>query len=247
MAPVKDEAVVVRLTEFSETSQIVTLFSAKHGLLRLIAKGARRGTRQRPSAGLDLLELGEVGFLLPHGDAQLGTLTDWVQRDTFEGLRQDLLRLYGALYAIELVVSLTEEADPHPELYTALVRTLRSLADFASLVRAAPELPRFQCDLLQAIGYAPNLETCLDCHRPPARGSPVYFSAGAGGLLCRDCEVHHAEKRRLPPRLLETTPQTGDPRAWFELLDYHLTYVAGHRFKTAAQVAALLAKGDSAA
>jgi DNA repair protein RecO (recombination protein O) len=244
MTPSKDEAVVVRLSEFSETSQIVTLFAAGHGLLRLIAKGARRGTRQRPSAGLDLLERGEVGFLPQHGDAQLGTLTDWVQRETFEGTRRELLRLYGALYAIELVTSLTEEADPHPELYDALVRTLRSLAGTDP---AAPVLPVFQSDLLQAIGYAPNLQTCAACHRPPARGVPLYFSAGAGGLLCRDCEGHHAEKRRLPPRLLETTPQTGDPRAWFELLDYHLTYIAGRRFKTAAQVAALLAKGHSAA
>ncbi len=244
MTPVKDEAVVVRLTEFSETSQIVSLFAAGHGLLRLIAKGARRGTRQRPSAGFDLLERGEVGFLPPHGDAQLGTLTDWVQRETFEGARRELLRLYGALYAIELVASLTEEADPHPELYDALVRTLRSVAGNAP---AAPVLPAFQSDLLQAIGYAPNLQTCVACHRPPPRGSPLYFSAGAGGLLCRDCEGHHAEKRRLPPRLLETTPQTGDPQPWFELLDYHLTYIAGRRFKTAAQVAALLGKGDSAA
>jgi DNA repair protein RecO (recombination protein O) len=244
MTPSKDQAVVVRLTEYSETSQIVTLFAARHGLLRLIAKGARRGTRQRPSVGLDLLELGEVGFLPPHGDAQLGTLTDWVQQETFEGVRRELLRLYGALYAVELVASLTEEADPHPELYDSLVRTLRGLAGTGP---AASVLPAFQSDLLQSIGYAPNLETCIDCHRPPPRGSPLYFSAGAGGVLCRDCEGHHAEKRRLPPRLLETTPQTGDPRAWFELLDYHLTYIAGRRFKTAAQVAALLDQGDSAA
>lgn len=244
MTPLKDEAVVVRLTEFSETSQIVSLFAARHGLLRLIAKGARRSTKKHFAAGLDLLELGEVGFLPPHGDAQLGTLTDWAQRETFGGVRRELLRLYGALYAIELVASLTEEADPHPELYKALLSTLRALAGDGP---AAAVLPAFQSDLLREIGYAPNLEHCMGCHRRPARGGPVYFSAGAGGLVCRDCEANHIEKRRLPPRLLETTPQTGDPRAWFELLDYHLTYLAGRRFKTASQVAALLAKNDSAA
>ena len=116
------------MTEFSETSQIVTLFCAAHGLLRLIAKGARRSTKQRFAAGLDLLELGEVGFVPPRGDAQLGTLTDWAQQETFGAVRRELLRLYGALYAVELVTSLTEEADPHPELYVALVRTLRDLA-----------------------------------------------------------------------------------------------------------------------
>lgn len=239
MGPLKDEAVVVRLTEFSETSQIVSLFSAGHGLLRLIAKGARRSTKKRFAAGLDLLELGEVGFIPPHGDAQLGTLTDWVQRDTFAGLRRELLRLYGALYAVELVAALTEEADPHPELYSALVGTLRGLAGEGP---AAPLIPVFQSDLLRAIGYAPNLDQCMSCGRAIVRGAPVFFSASAGGLLCRDCEGQHIEKWRVSPRLIGTTPQTGDPAAWFELLDYHLTHIAGRRFKTAEQVAGLLTK-----
>ncbi|HPM24149.1 MAG TPA: DNA repair protein RecO [Phycisphaerae bacterium] len=242
MNPLKDEAVVVRLTEFSETSQIVTLFAAQHGLLRLIAKGARRSTKTRFSAGLDLLERGEVGFVPPHGDAQLGTLTDWVQRDTFAGVRRELLRLYGALYAVELVAALTEEADPHPELYAALVATLGALAGEGP---ASACLPAFQSDLLRAIGYAPHLTECVSCHRPIGAARVVFFSAGAGGLLCRDCEAHYVEKWRVPPELVTTTPQTGPPRAWFELLDYHLTHVAGRRFKTAADVAALLAKTPS--
>ena len=243
MTPLKDEAVVVRLTEFSETSQIVTLFGAAHGQLRLIAKGARRSTKKHFAAGLDLLELGDVGFLPAHGDAQLGTLTDWGQRETFSGVRRELIRLYGALYAVELVAALTEEADPHPELFQALVGTLRALAGDEP---AAPCLPAFQSDLLRAIGYAPNLEECVSCHRPAARGGPVYFSGGAGGLLCRDCEGQHVEKWRVPPRLVGTTPRNGAPRYWFELLDYHLTYIAGRRFKTASQVAALLGRPPTA-
>ncbi len=234
-----DEAVVLRLTEFSETSQIVSMFGARHGLLRLIAKGARRSTKKRFAVGLDLLELGEVGFLPAHGDAQLGTLTEWVQRDAFAGLRRDLLRLHGALYAVELVAGLTEEGDPHPDLFRALADTLRNLAGEGP---AAMHLPAFQHDLLRAIGYEPSLRECVGCRRAIARGHPVYFSAGAGGLLCRDCEPQHVEKRRVPPRLIETTPRTGDPSAWFDLLDYHLTHVAGRRFKTAEQVAALLAR-----
>jgi DNA repair protein RecO (recombination protein O) len=234
-----DDAVVLGLTEFSETSQIASLFSARHGRLRLIAKGARRSTRQRFSPGLDLLERGEVSFVPPRGDAQLGTLTEWVQHDAFAGLRRDLLRLTGGLYAVELVAALTEEAAPHPELFEALVRLLGNLASNAP---AAPQIPWFQSELLRAIGYAPSLGECVACHRRVPRGAPAYFSAAAGGLLCRDCEPLHVEKRRIPPSLIETSPATGDSRAWFELLDYHLTHIAGRRFLTAAQLAALLAR-----
>lgn len=239
MSTKTDQAVVLRLTEYSETSQIVTLFTATHGAVRLIAKGARRSTRRHFAAGLDLLELGSVSFVPPRGDAQLGTLTEWVQRDAFAGLRRELLRLHGALYAAELVAGLTEEYDPHLELFNDLVATLRGLAGPDA---AAAWVPRFQGALLKAIGYAPHLACCVACRRPIRSRQVVYFSSTAGGLICRDCEPQHVEKYRVGPELIGTSPATGDPYAWFGLLDYHLTHIAGRRFKTAPQVAAQLAR-----
>jgi DNA repair protein RecO (recombination protein O) len=230
MAIEKDNAVVLRLTEFSETSQIVTLFTERSGQVRLIAKGARRSTSKRFSAGLDQLEQGEVSYIPSHGDAQLGTLTEWVQRETFPGLRRELARLYGGLYAGELAATLTEEYDPHASLFAALTRTLAELAGGADPVRA---LAIYQAELLTAIGYWPNFDSCVECGRVRPRGAAAYFSSTAGGLLCRDCEAHHVEKRRLAAGLADTTPVTGDARTWFELQHYHLTHLAGRPFKTA--------------
>ena len=248
MTPLADQAVVLRLTEYAETSQIATLFSAGHGLLRVIAKGARRSTKTRFSTGLDLLEHGELGFLPARGDAQLAILTDWRQHASFAGLRRGPLRLYGGLYAAELVAALTEEADPHPELFAALLELLRCLDGPAP---AAPAIPGFQAALLQAIGYAPQLAACADCGRPPLPGTPVFFSAAAGGLLCRDCEMHHVEKCHVAPAALAGVGEAGPAglarhaAAWFDLYDYHLTWIAGRRFRTAGQVATLLARDSS--
>ncbi len=240
MDPQIDLAIVLKLTEFSETSQIVTLLGQRHGQIRLIAKGARRSTRKRFAAGLDLLELGEVGFLLPRGDAQLGTLTDWQQRDAFMGLRRAALPLAGALYAIELVAGLTEEHDPHPELFVGLRDTMHSLS--SNEPPAGPIIVQFQMIVLKTIGYAPELGRCIDCGRPPASNQPTWFTAGGGGLLCRDCEPHHQEKRRMPTRPERALDDPAESPRWFDLLDYQLTFVAGRKFKTAARVTALLAR-----
>ena len=187
---------------------------------------------------LDILELGELGYLPARGDAQLATLTDWTQRESFVGLRRELARLYGGLYAAELVAALTLEDDPHPELFDALVRMLHALAGEAP---PAPQVTTFQRALLAAIGYAPDLSQCVDCHRAiAARAGPVFFSAGAGGLLCRDCEGHQVEKWRVPSGVVGTTPATGDARSWFKLMDYHLTHLAGRRFRTAEPLMGLL-------
>lgn len=229
MPLVRDQAVVVRLTDYSETSQIAVVFTADAGLLHLIAKGARRGSKQRFAAGLDLLEWGDVSYAPPRGDASLATLTEWTQRDAFAGLRRDLLRLYCGLYAAEATVTLTEPGDPHPELFAALRDLLAALAGEAS---APPLASQFQHALLRAIGLAPTLDRCVACGCTPA-GGPIYFSATAGGALCRDCEMPYVEKRPMERELLAAQPGSGDAYAWFELLNYHLRHIAGRAFKSA--------------
>jgi len=237
MAIEKDQAIVLRLTDFSETSQIATLFTPAHGLVRLIAKGIRRGTAKRAAVGLDLLEHGDVSYIPTRTAGQLGTLTDWAQRNSFAGLRRELPRLYGGLYAAELVASLTEEEDPHPGLFEALLHTLTELAGDGEPLR---RLAMFQAELLVALGFALNFEQCVVCGRPRGGASATYFSSHSGGVLCRNCAPAQVERRRLPPGLLNTTPATGDARAWFALQNYHLTHLAGRPFKTAAPLARAL-------
>ncbi len=245
MAAVSDQAIVLRLADYSETSQIATFFTAAHGLVRVIAKGAKRSTKSRISPGLDLLERIEATWIPQRGDAQLGTLTEWRQLDAWSALRHDALRLYSGLYAIELVAAVNVESDPHPGLFQALVELLASLA--------AGELPAqrivwFQGELLSAIGLSPNLDVCVECGRPPQPDAAAWFSARAGGLLCRDCEMHHAQKRPLPalaalPRAaagvepLRSPAQATAARvallAWFDLFDEHLSHIAGRAMHTA--------------
>ncbi len=229
MSTINDQAVVVRLTEFSETSQIVTAISAQNGQVRLIAKGIRKGTRKRFAAGVDLLELGDLSYTPPRGDAALAILTGWVQRENHAGLRRTLPRLYGGLYLAEIVVSLTEELDPHAGLFAALTDALAKLCGDEEVRRV---VCGFQRALRVAVGYAPRMSHCVDCGRPPPAGTKSYFSSRAGGLVCRACEMHHTEKRSLPPGIWGNprTPQVAS--AWMALLDYHMAQIAGRPFRT---------------
>src|SRR5687767_3033671 len=122
MALVHDRCVCLRRTAYSETSQILTLFSREHGILRAIAKGAHRRTKAGASkfdGGVDLLDGGDAVFI--HDAAkELSTLTEWNLREGHLGLRNTLRGMYLGLYAGELVSRLFEEHDPHPELFDRL-------------------------------------------------------------------------------------------------------------------------------
>lgn len=242
-----DEAIVLRLSDYSETSQIVTLFSRHTGLVRLIAKGVRRSTRSRAAVGLDLLELGEVEFAPARADAGLGTLAEWRQSDSFLPLRADLPRLLSGLYAAELTAATTQEHDPHPELFEALLTHLFTLSSAAADQPPDPVAAavRFQAALLKSIGYAPQLRECVGCGKKRSRGTPAWFSSEAGGLLCGGCESRHAEKHPIDPQLLDSPRGTTPPLQWFALLDYHLRHIAGRAFESAAALRRALANRES--
>ncbi len=232
-----DQAVVLRLTDYSETSQIITALTRQTGQQRLIGKGLKRSTKKKIAVGLDLLEHGDLAYLPARPGVDLATLTEWVQRDAFAGLRTALPALYAGLYFAELTAALTEPEDPHESLFDALLSALRRLADGpADAATCGPIVVRFQLDLLGAIGLTPQFRNCVGCQRPRVRGAPAWFSAAAGGLLCRDCEARHAEKHAIAPSLVDTRLEQSPPAAWFALFDYHLTHPAGRPFQLSTSV-----------
>lgn len=234
-----DQAIVVRVSDFSETSQVCTLLTREFGLVRLIAKGLRRSTRVRFAVGVDLLERGTVSFVRARG-AGLSTLTEWVQTSASAGVRAALPRLYAGLYAAELVPYVMEEFDPHPAAFDGLAALLDALESDAPL---APAVARYQAALLRAIGLAPNFRSCADCGRPRVASAQGFFSAAAGGWLCTTCAPRHAEKMRLPRSLQAADLASASAEDWFHVLDYHLAHIAGRRAQTSAALTRTLAGG----
>src|SRR3982750_2029479 len=160
MALTRDRCLCLRKVEYSETSQILVLFSREHGLLRAIAKGAHRRTKAGASkfdGGVDLLDLGDAVFSLRLEKAP-ATLTEGSPRDGHLELRQNLRALYLGQYAAELCSLLIEEHDPHSQLFDRLEQTLSELAT----PRQEEGFLAFQLDLFREAGYLPDLSACAN-------------------------------------------------------------------------------------
>ena len=200
MALISDRCICLRKTEYSETSQILTLFSRGHGITRVIAKGAHRRTKAGASkfdGGIDFLDVGDAVF--SHDPArELTPLTEWKLLEGHLQLRQSLRGIYLGLYAAELVGRLIEEHDPHPEIFDRLEQTLPELAT----ARHEQVFLAFQIDLLRESGYLAELFCCVSCGSVLDGRDVVYFSPGRGGIVCRNCEGAVPDRGNVDPRLL---------------------------------------------
>jgi DNA repair protein RecO (recombination protein O) len=203
MPLVNDRCICLRIVEYSETSQIVTLFSREFGIFRAIAKGAHRRTKAGSSkfdGGMDFLELGDAVFT--HDPARdLATLTEWTLKDGHLGLRNNLRGMYLGLYAAELVGRLIEEHDVHAGLFDRLETALTRLGT----VRREQVFLALELDLLRESGYLPEVSICVSCgtsQRGLAPRDKASFSPGRGGVVCRTCEPEIHDCQEIDPRLV---------------------------------------------
>ena len=195
-----DRCICLRKVEYSETSQILTLFARQHGLMRVIAKGAHRVTKAGASkfgGGIDLLDIGEAVFTLDL-EKQLGNLTEWKLVEGHLELRRSLRAMYLGQYAAELVSFLIEEHDPHPDLYDRLEQTITEL----STPRVEEAFLAFELDLLRETGYLAELAACVSCTSTLGERERSYFSANRGGVVCQNCEGVVPDRMQVDARLL---------------------------------------------
>ena len=119
-------ALLLRKTKLTETSLIVTWLTAEHGLVKTVAKGARRP--RSPFAGrLDLFFTCEIA-VARSTRTDLHSLREAAVRDSRERLRSSYGRTRAAAYFVELIELTTEADQPAPEAFDLLRRALDYLA-----------------------------------------------------------------------------------------------------------------------
>lgn len=186
----KEQAICIRLIDWSETSQIVALLTEGHGKLRGLAKGSRRTSPSsvaRYSGGIELLTRGEsVGLIRP--SAEMANITEWDLQQPYRHLRTDLDAQRLGLYGADLINAMLAEHDPHPRCFAALAEYLETLG--AAEQRAAALL-LFQWKILEDCGYRPQLDHDAQSGEPLADRRSHLFDARAGGVIHEQHQVLH--------------------------------------------------------
>lgn len=206
MPTIQDDAVCIRHWDWSETSQTVSLFGRQIGVLRAVAKGAKRADA-RFSGGLEILTRGQAIAIVKPTDG-LATLTAWDLLETFPAVRRSLPAFYGGMYLADLVHHAVRDSDPHPKLFDALVAALRELGGASG--PAGPVL-RFQWSALVETGFKPDLFRDVRTGAGLPDTGPFAFMPGLGGLVAGDGALANAWKVRAGTVSLLRSLETGVP------------------------------------
>ena len=204
----KAEAITIRLTDFSETSQIAWFYTREFGRLSALAKGSKR-ERNNFEGRLDLLCHNQIVFARK-SRTTLHILTECKLLDRFMGLRAGVERLYAGLYAAELVREMTPAEEAQPEVFGLLLATLRSLSDGEDVDLA---LLAAEARLLALTGYAPLLGACAVCGSEALPKSTAAFSSTLGGVLCSACRGRDPKSIGVPRSALAALQRLADGTA----------------------------------
>lgn len=176
----KTSAVVMRGRTYGEADRILTLFTSERGKIDAIAKGARR-TKSHLAGRLEFGNEVQLGM---HRGRNLDVV---VSADILTAHWQYLVqpeRFAAASIVVEIIDAFCEPDLEQPEIYALLTSALGAIGRSEEPLTL---LARFSMRLLDALGLAPPLQTCVHCG-VDLRGA-AWLDAEHGGFGCAGCRV----------------------------------------------------------
>ncbi|MBV8504035.1 MAG: DNA repair protein RecO [Paucibacter sp.] len=176
------EAFVLHHYDWSESSQILDLFTREQGRVPVAAKGSKRPYSQLRAVLLPFQRI-LVHLSKPAKGAEgEGVLTlrsaEWQGGAT----QPPGAALFSGYYLNELLMKLLGRQDPHPELFDLYAETLAELHS-AEEPQAQAALRAFELRLLFILGLLPDLSLATLTQEPVKAGHRYAVSAQAGVIM----------------------------------------------------------------
>ena len=175
----KSEAIVIKRIDLGEADKILTIFTPHFGKLRVVAKGVRKVTSRLAGH----VELFTRNQMLLAKARNLDIITQSETIDGYRPLHEDLTSIAYASYASELLDALMpDELESYP-VYKLLADTLSLISEEEHRDRT---LRWFELQFLGYLGYAPELQHCVQCGGEIA-AVVNGWSPSQGGVVCASC------------------------------------------------------------
>jgi len=178
----KNEAIVLRKTNFRDSSLIVQLYTKEYGRISALLKGAR-SSKSKIGSKVDLINHVEIVFYKKeHKDLQLVTQANLINH--FQIIKSDLERLKYASAVCELVLKLVPEDEPHEKLFRGIVKILKLMNNDKS--DSVLLFTQFFMFFIKEIGYEISFTNCSNCGNLLKDSEKNAFNY-SDGIICESC------------------------------------------------------------
>jgi DNA repair protein RecO (recombination protein O) len=250
----KTEAVIISSMNLGEADKLVTFFSLDRGMLKGVAKNARKSFK-RFGAGLESFTLVRVHlFEREHQELARIESVDIIEQHSAIGA--DLGRAAAGAVMLELVRELSPLGERNARAFLLLSHILHLLDEGEDPLFL---LGVFKIKILSLLGYQPKLDHCLSCGNPP-KGEIIFLSM-KGGALCPDCLVssggpqvrlsagavgfYYQALRMEMDKVCRLKPSPGIVRELDQVFVAHTFYILGKRLKSTEFLRSLQSLGET--
>ena len=173
----KIEGIVVGEKSHGETSKIIEIITKEHGVIGVIAKGAKslksdfRTTTTKLTYGY---------FYMNYKEGKLSVLTNVDVITNFLNIQKDITRISYATYMLDLVDQVIRQ-NSDKRVFDNLIASLNKIDEQFDPVMIASIL-ELKC--LDYLGVMPILNGCSICG---SKTNLVTLSSDRGGYVCKNC------------------------------------------------------------
>lgn len=205
-----DLGIILRSYKLGESDKILRVLTREHGKRSAVAKGVRK-TTSRFGARLEPLTMARM---LLYVGRSMDTVKQVEIETSFHEVREDLDLFFHASAMVEVVDGVTQEHEPHPELFDLLRQGLELLKGFP--VRALFITSFFELKVMAVTGFDLRVDSCANCGGAPG-GAGASFSPHLGGLVCDSCK---GERDREVGSLITVGAPSAGLLSWMSLHDF---------------------------
>lgn len=177
MSLINTEAIILRITNYSDSRKMVTLFTQSKGKITAIGFGSNKLT----SATNSIYQIGNlvsVSLNKNEETATIGTITNIESKNLFKATKSNLEKIMFAQYLLEYCDKNLEELDKNIQLYNKLLLFLNHI-EYNNVTKNL--ISSWHLSAIRTLGFNPHIWSCRDCNKEITSG---YWSTKDGGMCC---------------------------------------------------------------
>lgn len=171
------EGIILKETNYSESSKILNVLTKEYGLLGILSKGCRNMKSKLRSSSRKLIY---AKFNIYYKKDGLSTLISTDIINSYKNIVSNLDKISYATYIIDLTYQVIRQSDKK-EIFDILRSSLEKIDEGLdeAVITSIVELK-----YLHYLGVMPNIDECSICGN---KTNIITLSGKVGGLICSNC------------------------------------------------------------